>query len=101
MVGPPVIFEEVSAMPANRIRVTWDEQDGYRCRVWDKNGVPTDVTDIFEAVSGATGVGRIYTQIALMKDSMDTKIGFRALSKRLVFDVPEDVIAQILQLQQG
>lgn len=87
-------------MPANRIRVTWDEQDGYRCRVWDKNGNATDVTDIFQSIRGATGEGRIYNEIACVKNDMTQKIEFRAVAKRLIFDAHEDVISQILSLKQ-
>lgn len=88
-------------MPANRIIVTWNPTQGYRCGVWDAQGRAHEVTDIFRSIRGATGEGRIYNEIACKVDDVTQKLEFRATAKRLIFDAPAEVVEQIIHMNGG
>ena len=88
-------------MPTNRIVVEWTEATGYKCRAWDAQGQETDVTDVFVSIRGGTGEGRVWSEIRCGKDSVISKIEFKALAKELIVDVPPEVVSQILQLHNG
>lgn len=88
-------------MPTNTIRVTWSEEEGYRCGVWDAQGHGTEVTDIFNAIVGGTGEGRVWNEIRCARNTLITKLEFKAVAKNMSFEVKPDVIAQILQLHGG
>ena len=84
-------------MATNRVSVEWTEAGGLEVKVYDGAGVETDITSIFQKMSGATGVGVVRSVIELGNGTTDIKIDFRPSAKELNFDTTPGVISQILE----
>lgn len=95
-------IKEVSAPDSkNRIVVTWNERQGIKAIIWDKNSVQHDITSIFDNIKGATGTGGVWNTVIARKGNVNSSIDFRPIEKRLVFDVPQGVIGQLLQILES
>ncbi len=85
-------------MPINTIEVEWAEGSPLEVRVWDADGVETDITHIFNRIKGGTGQGQVWSEIEAAADSLIAKVSFKALAKELKFTVTPGVINQLLQV---
>ncbi len=84
-------------MPTNRIQVEY-EDGAATCKVWDSGGVEHDCTAIFQGIRDHTTRDRESATLALRANTLETRVGFQASRKELVFDVEDAVIAQIVQM---
>ena len=87
-------------MPTNRIEIEWEPSKGIEAKLWDQEGKQHDITDVMQMLTGATGVGKVYTKLALGNGIVATDLGFQPMSEELTIDVPDSVTRQILGLLQ-
>ncbi len=84
--------------PANTIEISWSEEAGIQAKLWDGNGDEHDFTPCFQKVSGATGVGAMFSKLMLVNGDISTTLEYRPTSKELKFVVADKVIRQILEV---
>lgn len=85
-------------MPKNRIEIEWEPSKGIEAKLWDQEGNQHDMTSVMQMLTGATGVGKVYTKLALGNGIVATALGFQATSEEITLGVPESVTKQILGL---
>ncbi|KKL91335.1 hypothetical protein LCGC14_1895700 [marine sediment metagenome] len=86
-------------MPNNTIKVTGNPQ-GIVAKAYDGDGVETDITAVFQKISGAMSAGTVWTSLELMKivagKETHQEMKFQASEKELNFEVAPELIAQVV-----
>ncbi len=85
-------------MPTNEIEVSWSEGQAVEAKLWDGAGVGHDFTSVFQKITGATGVGALFSKLILSNGDISTTLEYKPTSKELKFGVSEKVIQQILEV---
>ena len=85
-------------MPTNMIEVSWSDGQEIEAKLFDKDGTEHDFTPVFKSITGATGVGAMWSKMLLGNGDISTTLEYRPTTKELKFGVAEKVINQILEV---